>query len=96
VWAHKVYAVGTQAYNPLLFKGLSFPHRSLLSDVIFYAGQTEKDSIHPFRESLIRLYNSWECISPYPPPFSFTGEELEQHQRNYTEWASYERGKKKD
>ena len=93
-WVNKVYAIGTRAYNPLLFKALSFPHLSLLSDVITYAGQIGRDSIHPFRESLIRLYNSWKHTSPYPSPFSFTREELEQHQQNYKEWASGERGRK--
>lgn len=93
-WLHKVYAVGTRAYNPFLFKALSFSQRSLLSDVITYAGQIGKDSVHPFRESLIQLYNSWQHLSPYPPPFSFTHEELERHQQNYKEWASDERGRK--
>ena len=40
------------------------------------------------------MYNSWERINPYPPPFSFTREELEQRQQNYKEWASGERGRK--
>ena len=93
-WVHKVYAVGTRAYNPLLLKALSFPHRSLLSDAIYYAGQIGNDSIHPFRETLIKLYNSWERISPYPPPFSFTLEEQRQHQDKYNEWVSDARGKK--
>lgn len=93
-WVHKVYAAGTRAYNPLLFKALSFPHRSLLCDVIYYAGQIGNDSIHPFRESLIKLYNSWERISPYSSPFSFTLEEQRQHQDKYNEWASDERGKR--
>jgi len=93
-WVYKVYAVGTRAYNPLLFKALSFPHRSLLSDVIYYAGQFGNDAIHPFRESLIKLCNSWEHISSYPPRLSFILEEQRQHQENYSERASNERGKR--
>ena len=93
-WLHKVYALGTQAHSPLIYKALSFPHLILFSNVVSYAGQIGKGSIHPFRERLVQLYKSWEDVSPYPPPFSFTPDELVQHQQNYKEWLDGESGRR--
>lgn len=41
-WVHKVYADGTRAYKPLLFKAQPFPHQFVLPDVIVCFDKSER------------------------------------------------------
>ncbi|KAH5433184.1 hypothetical protein HBI32_055360 [Parastagonospora nodorum] len=74
------YETCTAEQNPLMNKVIRHPHGQTLKQLEAFAGSTWDNCLFPFEECLIRVESEWDHFGTDEPcPYSFSAEELQQH-----------------